>query len=610
MGEGMGLSTDDRHVHGQSYEAADDDRSSLSSDDQIGVRNIEAISRTWTQRSLVCAYIGLEGQTTINLTVYATSAFSSHSLVSIVLVVQGVVSAVIKPPMAKIANAFGRLEAFSISVFLYVIGYIQMAGSNSVRTFAAAQIFYSAGNTGFQILQQIFIADTSDLLNRALWSSLPDVPFLVTVWVGAPIADSLLSRTTWRWGYGIWTIVLPVAFLPLALALFLNMRKAKKLNQLAPPPWKGQDFFGGVKNIWNELDIMGLLLLSAACSLILIPCTLAQRAQGGWNNGSMIAMVVVGCICLVALPFWEISPSLAPRPFLPLKLVKNRTVVVGCLIAFFYFGRLLEPERELPSTDWSSGILHVVHNDSITAAGHITQTFSFTSTVSSIIVSLFIKYTRRYKYFVSGGAAIYLLGIGLMIRYRTESSSTSQIVGTQIAVGIGGGMLNVPAQLGVQASVSHGEVAAATALFLTILEIGGAVGAAIAGAVWTQNLPTKLALYLPPEAQADATLIFGNITLAQSYPVGGPERIAINRSYQETMNILLIIAVCLAIPLIPLSLLMRNYKLDQMDQKVAGTVIGRSERQESVMSADGAGAEADTKQGHQKGGFLGRLTGR
>ncbi|KAI4087424.1 MAG: hypothetical protein LQ344_006814 [Seirophora lacunosa] len=590
MGEGMGLSTDDRHVHGQSYEAADDDRSSLSSDDQIGVRNIEAISRTWTQRSLVCAYIG---------------AFSSHSLVSIVLVVQGVVSAVIKPPMAKIANAFGRLEAFSISVFLYVIGYIQMAGSNSVRTFAAAQIFYSAGNTGFQILQQIFIADTSDLLNRALWSSLPDVPFLVTVWVGAPIADSLLSRTTWRWGYGIWTIVLPVAFLPLALALFLNMRKAKKLNQLAPPPWKGQDFFGGVKNIWNELDIMGLLLLSAACSLILIPCTLAQRAQGGWNNGSMIAMVVVGCICLVALPFWEISPSLAPRPFLPLKLVKNRTVVVGCLIAFFYFAVFYTSVQP-----YFYSYLQVVHNDSITAAGHITQTFSFTSTVSSIIVSLFIKYTRRYKYFVSGGAAIYLLGIGLMIRYRTESSSTSQIVGTQIAVGIGGGMLNVPAQLGVQASVSHGEVAAATALFLTILEIGGAVGAAIAGAVWTQNLPTKLALYLPPEAQADATLIFGNITLAQSYPVGGPERIAINRSYQETMNILLIIAVCLAIPLIPLSLLMRNYKLDQMDQKVAGTVIGRSERQESVMSADGAGAEADTKQGHQKGGFLGRLTGR
>ena len=205
-----------------------------------------------------------------------------------------------------------------------------------------------------------------------------------------------------------------------------------------------------------------------------------------------------------------------------------------------------------------------MQNDSITAAGHITQTFTFTSTVSSIVTGLLIKYTHHYKYFITAGAAIYLLGTGLMIRYRTEASSTAQIVGTQIALGIGGGMVNVPAQLGVQASVSHGEVAAATAIFLTIVEIGGAVGNAISGAVWTANLPKKLSAYLPAEAQADATMIFGNITLAQTYPVGGPERRAINRSYQETMNILLIIAACLSVPLLPLSLIMRNYKLNEV----------------------------------------------
>lgn len=158
-----------------------------------------------------------------------------------------------------------------------------------------------------------------------------------------------------------------------------------------------------------------------------------------------------------------------------------------------------------------------------------------------------------------------------MIRYRREGSSTGSIVGTQIAVGIGGGMLNVPAQLGVQASVNHGDVAAATAVFLTILEIGGAVGSAISGSVWTANIPKKLALYLPPEAQADAISIFGNLTLARSYPMGGPERMAINRSYQETMNILLIIAVCLAIPLFPLSLMMKNYKLNEVSSFVVNS---------------------------------------
>ena len=198
------------------------------------------------------------------------------------------------------------------------------------------------------------------------------------------------------------------------------------------------------------------------------------------------------------------------------------------------------------------------------AAGHVTQTFTFTSTVTAICISVVIKFTRHYKYYITGGACIYLLGIGLMIRYRVEGSTIGQIVGTQIAVGIGGGMLSIPAQLGVQASVSHGYVAAATAIFLTTTEIGGAVGAAISGAVWTKNVPAKLALYLPANSKADATLIFGNLTLAKSYLDGSLERIAIDRSYQETMNILLIIAVCLAAPLIPLSLAMKNYKLDQV----------------------------------------------
>ena len=247
--------------------------------------------------------------------------------------------AVIKPPMAKIANAFGRLEAFTLSIFIYVIGYIQQAGSNNVKTFASAQIFYSAGSTGLQILQQIFIADTSDLLNRALFSTLPDIPFLITVWIGAPVAQNLLSHTTWRWGYGLWAIVLPVAFLPLALALFLNLRKASKLHLLPPSPWAGVSVGKGAKNLWFELDVFGLLLLSAAISLILLPLTLAARAKSGWRNASIIAMIVIGCVCLVLFPLWEVSSKLAPRPFLSLRLLTNRTVLAGCAIGFLYFGK-------------------------------------------------------------------------------------------------------------------------------------------------------------------------------------------------------------------------------------------------------------------------------
>jgi MFS family permease len=247
--------------------------------------------------------------------------------------------AVIKPPIAKIADAFGRLEAFSIAILLYIIGYIQMAASRNVQTYAAAQIFYSSGSTALQILQQIFIADTSDLLNRALLSTLPDLPFLATVWIGPVIGDSILSHTTWRLGYGLWSIVLPAAFLPFAMSLFLNTRRAAQLDLLPISPYAGKPFIKQLKLFWFEVDLFGLLLLSAALSLILIPLTLAARAKGGWSNHSVVAMLVIGCLCLIAFPVWDTNKRLAPRPLLTLRLFKERTVLAGCALAFFYFSK-------------------------------------------------------------------------------------------------------------------------------------------------------------------------------------------------------------------------------------------------------------------------------
>ncbi|KAE9974904.1 hypothetical protein BLS_002854 [Venturia inaequalis] len=458
--------------------------------EQAGTKKIEAITSSWSKWGLIVAYISLmlmanstslEVQVTSIMTPYATSAYSAHSLVSTISVIQGVVNSVIKPPMSKVADVFGRLESFSLAIFLYTIGYIQQAASTNVQTFASAQIFYSAGSQGLQILQQIFAADTTDLLNRALFSTIFDIPFLWTVWAGSPIAQRILPD--WRWGYGVWAIVLPVLSAPLLLTLFLNQRKARRAGLLPVSPYQGKTVFQVVKSLWFDLDFFGLLLLAAAISLILLPLTLAPRASGGWTNGSMIAMLVIGGVCLFVFPFWERSSRLAPKAFFPKELFQNRTVLAGLAIGFFYFMAFY-----LSVFPYFYSYLLIVQNKSITSAGHITQTFSFTSTLSSLAVSFLIKYTAHYKYFITLGACIYLTGMGLMYRYRTYGAPTSTLVACQIAIGIGGGLLNVPAQLGVQASASHQQVAAATAIFLTIVEIGGACGSAISGAIWSSNM--------------------------------------------------------------------------------------------------------------------------
>lgn len=248
--------------------------------------------------------------------------------------------AVVKPPMAKIADSFGRLEAFTICIVIYVAGYIQEASSRNISTYASAQIFYSAGSTGLQVLQQVFIADTTGLPNRALLSSLPDTPFLVTTWIGSIIGEDILRTTgSWRWGYGIWAIILPVTFLPLALSLLLNQRKAQKLGLTPPSPWKGVSIRTGAKSLWFEIDIGGILILSAAIALILIPLTLSNTISGGWSNGKIIAMLTIGGVCVFLFPVWESSRKLAPYPLIPLSLLKSRTFCAGCGIGFFYFSK-------------------------------------------------------------------------------------------------------------------------------------------------------------------------------------------------------------------------------------------------------------------------------
>jgi MFS family permease len=85
---------------------------------------------------LIATVTSLDSNTTQVLVPYATSSFNTHSLLSVIGIVSGVMIAVVKAPMAKIGDVFGRMEAFLLSVLLYVAGYVQMAASSNVETYA------------------------------------------------------------------------------------------------------------------------------------------------------------------------------------------------------------------------------------------------------------------------------------------------------------------------------------------------------------------------------------------------------------------------------------------------------------------------------------------
>lgn len=168
------------------------------------------------------------------------------------------------------------------------------------------------------------------------------------MWAGAPIAQRILPN--WRWGYGIWAIVLPIPSIPHLLTLLLNQRRAKRGGLLPVSPNGEKSVFQVAKSLWFDLDLFGLLLLAAATSLILLPLTLAPRADGGWTNGSVIAMLAIGGVCLLAFPFWERSSKLAPKAFFGKETFQNRTVLAGLAIGFFYFSKFFSYLPPLSNT--------------------------------------------------------------------------------------------------------------------------------------------------------------------------------------------------------------------------------------------------------------------
>jgi hypothetical protein len=202
--------------------------------------------------------------------------------------------------------------------------------------------FNIANGSGMFFTLEIIIAGSSSLPNRALMFAFAASPFIINVWTGPEIAQSFFNQyppaeTTkgWRWGHGVWAIILPVVTAPVLAILFLNQRKAKRTGIYPEPRWRGKSFVTFFKEMFFELDIIGLILITAGFALVLLAVTLAGYQGEKWREAKIIVMLVIGFCCLVAACVWEYK--FATFPLLRWNLIKDRTVACACGIGFLFW---------------------------------------------------------------------------------------------------------------------------------------------------------------------------------------------------------------------------------------------------------------------------------
>ncbi|KAG6908911.1 hypothetical protein DXG01_002792 [Tephrocybe rancida] len=541
-------------------ERVDSTTSSEDTSAYLGVKTVEATHMVYGKYSKwalfislgLAAYIySLDGSTTYTYLYYAASEFENHTLISTIQVAQSMIIAVGKPVIAKVADVTSRGSAYA------VVRYIIIASAKNIQTVAGGIILYAIG---LQLLTQIIIADITTLKWRGLVTSLISMPFIVNAFVGANISANIVTGAGWRWGYGMFAILIPVTLLPLISTLLWAENKARKLGIAPKRNSEGKSLIQRLLHVANKLDIPGLLLLGASVALILLPLTLSSTAKGGWNNASMIAMIVVGCVLVPVFAFYDFK--FAEYPVIPRRFVMNRSVVIASAIGAFDFISFYISYTYLYS------YIVVVKPWTVINTTYFTQTQTVALTVFGIAAGIGMRYLRRYKHLLVIGLAIRILGVGLMIHSRGANGSDAELVWTQLLQGIGGGFAAVASQVGAQASVPHSDVAMVTAVVLLITEIGGAIGGGIAGAIWSNLMPDKLAVHLSFLSQEERDALFGSITLALKYERGTPVREGVIEAYGDVMKIMTIVATIFAIIPFLLAFLMPNWYLGDKQNAV------------------------------------------
>lgn len=161
---------------------------------------------------------------------------------------------------------------------------------------------------------------------------------MINAWVSGTIAQRLIETASWRWGFGIGAITVPVLTVPLLLSLWRGKQKARRQGLLAGVPRVRTVMasLAGWKDLFFKADVVGLLLLAAALSLTLLPLTLGGGSRAKWREAGQIAPLIVGVV--VAAPAFIAWQWRGARyPIVPLNLLKQRhtlcCLAIGALCA-------------------------------------------------------------------------------------------------------------------------------------------------------------------------------------------------------------------------------------------------------------------------------------
>ncbi|CAK7204280.1 Siderochrome iron transporter 2 [Sporothrix eucalyptigena] len=540
---------------------------------QLGQQKAEAAALVWTRKQVLLTYLwiwvcyfmlALQQSILSNVTYYAYADFAAAPQLATASILAQVIGGVLKLPIAKVLNVWGRAEGFLFFVGVYLLGMIIIASCTGPSGYAAGYVFYWIGYDALYFIMDVFVADTSGLRNRAFAFAFVSTPFICTAFTGPLAAQAYLAHSTWRWAIGSFCIIMFFVFTPLGIIFKFFQMKAEKMGLFVREK-SGRTTIQSIVHYIHEFDVIGAFILMASWTLFLLPFSLQTNGRAGYGSAKFIAMVVVGVALFPCFYIWE--RYFARTHFIRYELFKKRTVAGACMLAAVLYYSFYAWDL------YYYYFVQVVYDLDVSKTGYMTQIYNIGSCFWGVVFGIYVRTTKRFKWAcLCFGLVLQILGSGLMIRFRGQESNIGLIVMCQIFIAFGGGTLVIGQSMAVMAAADRDGVPMMLAMLYLFNSFGGSIGYAASQAIYVNTFPNALRSHLPDDLKNQTETIFnGGSTLQLTYPVGSAARDAINYAWGQSQRVNCISSTAILALGIPAILLWKNYTVDRKQNK--GTVL-------------------------------------
>jgi EmrB/QacA subfamily drug resistance transporter len=371
--------------------------------------------------------------------------------VSWVVTAYVVAAAATAPLWGKLGDRHGRKLVLEVSLAMFLLTSAICGFAGSLWVLVLARAIQGAAAGGLMSIAQAAVGDLVSPRERGRYQGYIMAVFAVAAAVGPLLGGLLVDHASWRW---VFYVNLPVGGVALA-ALHLHL-----------PAVEGQPGRG-------RLDLPGAGLLAGGTVALMLACIWGGQRYG-WGSPQIVTLL--GAFA-VAVGLLAARVRRTPDPIVPLSLIGNRPVALASVALFLLTATMFSITVFVPL------FLQTATGASPTQAGLLLIPAMVGITLSTNLAGRMIQRTGRYKAFPVIGLALIcaaLITLAVVVEHPSRFTTALSLV----VFGLGFGMVGQVLIIAVQNAVERRELGLAMAVTGFFRALGGAVGAAVLGAVF------------------------------------------------------------------------------------------------------------------------------